>query len=395
MYMNCDESSKALGGRWCPNFKSTGCFCISERMAVFLLAVFLGVFGVVGRAAGSVLVQKTRVRVTESSFMGILGSEVIPIKNYSLENEMQAASYKGFQFAVRVTAVGNDVIANPFLFWNQQCDAWKQCPLSVFRFLDRAKSSINPLFVRFWFSKYSEYFSRRATDIFKYQCEGGLFPKSRWRGDAYFVPGAEYARTMVLLLFDAGYNPRAFGIYKGIRAFLSSFSSIFLMRNAVAHRFRGIGTYFDLLSYRKKGKDNGPCSCSSGPSEKSVPTWLVPFGIFYVLLGMIFIRCSGNSVFVKCGGFLCGLLGGMFILNGYIDCQSKNQSKYDQIFPHGRQSVTQKCLTSSIYCNTVIDMANVLPKDKQIAVIASLAEGSSIRSIERMTGIHRDTIMRL
>jgi IS1 family transposase len=40
-------------------------------------------------------------------------------------------------------------------------------------------------------------------------------------------------------------------------------------------------------------------------------------------------------------------------------------------------------------------MANQLPKDKQIAVIAALAEGSSIRSCERMTGIHRDTIMRL
>jgi IS1 family transposase len=40
-------------------------------------------------------------------------------------------------------------------------------------------------------------------------------------------------------------------------------------------------------------------------------------------------------------------------------------------------------------------MANVLPIDKQIAVIASLAEGSSIRSIERITGVHRDTIMRL
>jgi IS1 family transposase len=40
-------------------------------------------------------------------------------------------------------------------------------------------------------------------------------------------------------------------------------------------------------------------------------------------------------------------------------------------------------------------MANVLSIDKKIAVIGSLAEGSSIRSIERMTGVHRDTIMRL
>ncbi len=40
-------------------------------------------------------------------------------------------------------------------------------------------------------------------------------------------------------------------------------------------------------------------------------------------------------------------------------------------------------------------MANVLNTDKQIAVIGALAEGSGMRSIERMTGIHRDTIMRL
>lgn len=40
-------------------------------------------------------------------------------------------------------------------------------------------------------------------------------------------------------------------------------------------------------------------------------------------------------------------------------------------------------------------MANVLPIDKQITVVSSLCEGSSIRSIERITGIHRDTVMRL
>ncbi len=40
-------------------------------------------------------------------------------------------------------------------------------------------------------------------------------------------------------------------------------------------------------------------------------------------------------------------------------------------------------------------MANVLPTDKKIAIIGALTEGSSIRSIERMTGVHRDTIMRL
>ena len=38
---------------------------------------------------------------------------------------------------------------------------------------------------------------------------------------------------------------------------------------------------------------------------------------------------------------------------------------------------------------------NNLPFEKQIAVVAALCEGLSIRSTERLTGIHRDTIMRL
>jgi IS1 family transposase len=38
---------------------------------------------------------------------------------------------------------------------------------------------------------------------------------------------------------------------------------------------------------------------------------------------------------------------------------------------------------------------NILPRDKQIDVIAALTEGVSIRATERLTGIHRDTIMRL
>ena len=40
-------------------------------------------------------------------------------------------------------------------------------------------------------------------------------------------------------------------------------------------------------------------------------------------------------------------------------------------------------------------MANILSTHRKIAVIGALAEGSSIRSIERITGVHRDTIMRL
>ena len=38
---------------------------------------------------------------------------------------------------------------------------------------------------------------------------------------------------------------------------------------------------------------------------------------------------------------------------------------------------------------------NVLKTAKQVAAISALVEGSSVRSVERMTGIHRDTILRL
>ena len=40
-------------------------------------------------------------------------------------------------------------------------------------------------------------------------------------------------------------------------------------------------------------------------------------------------------------------------------------------------------------------MANVLKLEKRVAVISGLVEGMSVRSIERVTGVHRDTILRL
>jgi IS1 family transposase len=38
---------------------------------------------------------------------------------------------------------------------------------------------------------------------------------------------------------------------------------------------------------------------------------------------------------------------------------------------------------------------NILSEEKQALALSALVEGSSIRSVERMTGIHRDTIIRL
>lgn len=58
-------------------------------------------------------------------------------------------------------------------------------------------------------------------------------------------------------------------------------------------------------------------------------------------------------------------------------------------------------LTLLSYCDTIMQtlevdtMSNNLKTEKQVACISALCEGASIRSVERMTGIHRDTIMRL
>ncbi len=41
------------------------------------------------------------------------------------------------------------------------------------------------------------------------------------------------------------------------------------------------------------------------------------------------------------------------------------------------------------------EAVNVLKREKQLAVLSALVEGNSIRSIERMTGVHRDTILRM
>jgi len=38
---------------------------------------------------------------------------------------------------------------------------------------------------------------------------------------------------------------------------------------------------------------------------------------------------------------------------------------------------------------------NVLTEEKKLAVVSALVEGNSVRSVERMSGVHRDTVVRL
>jgi IS1 family transposase len=165
--------------------------------------------------------------------------------------------------------------------------------------------------------------------------------------------------------------------------------------------YKGLSSYFyrapsfdGLLGYNDERENDRPSCRGVRPSKDAIPTWRVPCGIFYVFLGLAFIRFSRDRVVTICG-FFCAVLGGAFILTGYVKCQSGEKGESGQIFPHNFNTVTRKQLTSLYYCNTLLDMANMLSADKQTAIVSALAEGSSIRSIERITGVHRDTIMRL
>ena len=90
--------------------------------------------------------------------------------------------------------------------------------------------------------------------------------------------------------------------------------------------------------------------------------------------------------FSREGTWLHALIGLLFIVASLVVLHSSFK-----LF----KTVTQKVLTPAHFPYYTKYMANVLSTDKQTAIIGALAEGSSIRSIERITGVHRDTIMRL
>jgi hypothetical protein len=91
------------------------------------------------------------------------------------------------------------------------------------------------------------------------------------------------------------------------------------------HYFGGPLHFFGLLGNNQEGQNDHPNCRSIGLSKEAIPTWRVPFAIGYILLGMIGIRYSGDNVVTRLIGFLCGLLGCAFVLNGYVDCQPEHQ----------------------------------------------------------------------
>ena len=153
----------------------------------------------------------------------------------------------------------------------------------------------------------------------------------------------------------------------------------------------GNGNYYSCHSYSvirvvRAFKDFPPLHQFSGYVTHS--RWcggiLCAVGTIVFIFGIVLLQISYSRI----GSWLDALSGLIFICGGVIFL-------HVGILPFENYIVSQKLLTlpSLPYYNKY--MANVLPTDKQIAIISSLCEGSSIRSIERVTGVHRDTIMRL
>lgn len=140
--------------------------------------------------------------------------------------------------------------------------------------------------------------------------------------------------------------------------------------------------------------DQRPCSNTFRPCYEILPPLRLILA-FLCLCTAVAINAYGRG-WIRLLFILPFLATGWLILGGHKwYCQDDNRKYETDPNAHSGAIVLQKYLTHCDYCSTAIDMANVLGKDKQITVVSALAEGSSIRSIERMTGVNRNTIMNL
>jgi len=214
------------------------------------------------------------------------------------------------------------------------------------------------------------------------------------------IPGPK--RETAFITDSHDHDPRTLGMDHGFSVEECSISGTFLQWQAVSHRLSGFGSFLRLPSYVPSGYRGDNYQCNVGEVLRAKQTaevaWrlggmaiFLPFGWLLVYYNDRPARRSFRTLYSVAGFMLIlvGLALGFFPI--YYDCDNE----YEKPESHRIKIVPQKFLTDNSYWGTVIDMANVLNIDKQIAVIGALAEGSSIRSIERITDVHRDTIMRL
>jgi IS1 family transposase len=182
--------------------------------------------------------------------------------------------------------------------------------------------------------------------------------------------------------------------------FLSFLKPIFWEFNAVLGRPDGTFSLQRLIPNSHKSHNANTNKPPFGPFEGCAPLWRVIVGAIGCFGGfLIIIKSDDDRRFFL--GVACFVVASLIWLTGHVDCNDTQDSSCNDWSLHYTNIVPHKySLTSASYWGTVIairraGMANNLPKEKQAAVIGALAEGSGIRQIERMTGVHRDTIMRI
>lgn len=105
---------------------------------------------------------------------------------------------------------------------------------------------------------------------------------------------------------------------------------------------------------------------------------------------------------LRCSGVIAAALAGPPLLPPFLPSLERcSRSSFDTFVMRASYTKTAHEVNRTFPLNCVsrsrivaLDM-NTLSKEKQAAILAAHVEGASIRSMERMTGVHRDTIMRL
>jgi hypothetical protein len=151
-----------------------------------------------------------------------------------------------------------------------------------------------------------------------------------------------------------------------------------------------------LIPDRPQSQNTNYYQCDSGgilrENQFMEVTWRLAGMVISLPLGILLIYHDDwwpsiiSRLLCRIGGF--GLVGVGLGLGFFPIYNQGCEGNYHERYSHSGKIVTQQYLTGLYLCNTVIAMANVLNTDKQIAVIGPLAEGSSIRSIERISSQH-------
>jgi hypothetical protein len=202
-------------------------------------------------------------------------------------------------------------------------------------------------------------------------------------------------------------NPRPFGVDNRLSIHKSGVGSLLLVRQTISNRLHRTASLTGLPPNETSGNESGNNQKPCVEREPSLYLHIL-FGLFFTAIVIWGGKRSVDRNGHRRLGLAATVIGffGLFCTLSSFGLGSPlafwrfrwllGEDDYCDYQPlHGGEIVPRKYLTSNSYWGTLIHMANVLNTDKQIAVIGALTEGSSIRSIERITGVHPDTIMRL